>query len=290
MERISETEMAAKYKPFAIVNPKSIPAMMYMVADAIKNSQLLQEYNPDSQNQNFLQTAQMLWHFRKHGEYYQYAHARASRFFDILGMETPIVPSQELEMLNVCQQRMANPHVTFGDLRSMLSGWKEDDGNFIESQAFVYVPSLDTSVRPGILTDLTYAFRKKAATLPTIRDNAGQEVHRENWAASGNRNSRVVALLRAGIVLPYLEENNLGLNALFFAPALCTPENIRVYAEEVMGKDRPEGEIESRFKRELNFMKKHSIAPLENVVESAQQLVQEFAPERYKRFNKAVSS
>lgn len=290
MELLTESEMAEKHKAFAVVNSKSSADISYYLLHATKHSEVLSEYNSSSQNKNFLETSQMLWSLRNNPSYYAYPDAQPSHFFTKnVGLRIPDIPSEELENMNDSMRKRASPYTDFSDMRSLISGWNVDEQKFNESWAFVYIPSPYTDVTPGLLTDLVFAFRKKADKLPRLNDQ-GQEVYLTDWRFTRKNNSNSLTLLTQGILLPHLQADDLGTLVSYYQPTLCTPENMRKYVQNAIGHDRPAEEIEQRVAREFNILKEYSISPLKDVIGSARQFIQDVVPERYERFNRAISS
>ncbi len=97
----------------------------------IGNSMLRHPQNHPLHYQNFFETAQILWNYRKHPNYFGYEGAEEKRLFDLLGLESKT--RTELEFA-LCKS---------------------------EDLLLFYSTS-----KAGILTDLIFSFRKRMAHLP----------------------------------------------------------------------------------------------------------------------------
>lgn len=278
-EYSTEKEMLERYGPFQMVNIKPGPTLSYLIGDPIKNSMILNEGNHLTQHQNFSQIAQMLWSFRDHPEYFSYQNTNSQRLLDALGHES--VWPENPDKLGEYALAQLDPRTDFDAHRELTSAWIRKKKKFWSEETAVFVPSLDSMVRPGIITDLVYVFGRRSKMLPPI----SEQKYWENSIRNNNANS----LFLAGVVLPYISPEDLGLDNMFFAPSNCTRKNMQDYVRKSIGK-RPQEEVDQRVEEELNKMKRLGMIPLKDSIESSIELIKEFASEKLERFQQAVVS
>lgn len=238
----------------------------YSIGDPIKNSNLLHEQSHPLQNQNFLETAQILWHFRKHPEYFGYDGVSQEKLFDLLGIE-----SKGIKQLDNILSYRSNGEI-FND-----------------------------SSKPSLLTDLIFSFRKRARHLPQfdteklIEEGYSQEdissIEERYKEAVSVFDNKALSLYRASVYLPFIEEDwQLGFNVKVYAPSLCdTPEKMRDFYKKAFSSFGEGNEIEQRVKQDIRRMEKWGMKQSENLDERSLDLIREYAPERYERFSEAVS-
>jgi hypothetical protein len=247
-------------------NKSNFGSLDYSIGDPIKNSDLLHEQSHPLQNQNFLETAQILWHFRKHPEYFGYDEASQERLFDLLGIE-----SKGIKQLDNILSYRSNGEI-FNDFS-----------------------------KPSLLTDLIFSFRKRAKHLPQfnteklIEEGYSQEdissLEGRYKGAVSVFDSKALALYRASIYLPFIEEDwQLGFNVKVYAPSLCdTPEKMKEFYKKAFSSFGEGNEMEGRVKQDIQRMEKWGMKELKNLNKRSLDLVREYAPKRYERFSEAVS-
>lgn len=266
MIELTEEQIAREYKPFQF-NEQHRGWLDYIIGNPIKGSKLGSEWDHPLQHKNFSETAQMLWYFRKHPEYYEYANAETQRLLDLLGLD---------------ETQGEDPRRRFNGERGVSCNWfRYDYGpRFVKENMRIYIPSLDASIKPGILTDLIYTFGRKSLKLP-------QGAYEGHNRSIEDRNGNTSSLFVACAPLPYATEEDVWLG--FFAPNLCTEEYMQKHARKCLGPDSSQEDVDKRVESDHGDIERLGITPLEDVANSALAFVKEFAPERYDRFSEAVS-
>jgi len=259
----------------------------YEIGDPIKNSSTLHPQNHASRYQTFFEIAQMLFQFRNHPQYLEYPEAEPQKLFDLFGLR-----SVEDRHISALGHKIRNRGI--------------DDGG------------IEALAKPGILTDLVYAFRNKAATLPPFnqetinlnyskptsrfRDFATESETELDDATTIYDTDEISVMLYIGAAyLPCVKEDwQLGFNIVFYNPSACdTQEKMqRHYGSLLLNSgfssdqsDVLAEKIDQYVEKSNDIRKRYNfVTALENPTDKALKLVREFAPDRYKRFSKAVSA
>lgn len=248
---------------------RELKSLDYRIGHYIKNSDLASPNIHISRYQSFCNVAQMLFDIRANPSYQTYTGEESKRVYDLLGLRS----NQILE----------------GDLKRTHKLVRETRS-------------------PGMLTDLSCAFRRKLATLPMYNpQNLGinDREKNPNWWDNAYRSESkgigheysndefTLSLYQASSSLSEIMQNwQLGLNAIWFAPNLCNSyEKMREHYQQARKHWDQEGwhsldtTVQSDFEE---FFKGNRIAILENPTNVSLDFVREFAPEKFERFSKAA--
>lgn len=294
MEEICEKEIKGKYKLGELIrNDQQV--IWYSVAQPTKciyGLSVLSDWGEEGKKvvKSAFNVSQMLWNFRNNPNYLSYS------------LEEPIEVHRALGFTSYDEFQSPREGVKYSydverSIPMQLSQSHDEDGRrkIFKNLPVIYVPRIEDKIARGLLTDIIYSFGEKARDISKVFPKLNES--KIEASLSG--------LFISGIALLHLDEEKIDSGiAMIFAPNLCTKDNLRQdskkalgytddqyfeYEKKNIGLEGIQKRIDNRVENHFKLMRRFGIAPLEDLTEETLSFVKEFAPDRYERFEKAIS-